>query len=486
MSSKELKTGDMDPDEFRRAGHQIIDWIADYLENTSRYPVLSTLKPGQLKSRIPDRPPETGEPFQEVFDDFKNLILPGITHWNHPSFFSYFAITGSGPGILGELLCSALNVNAMLWKTSPAATELEERVLDWLRRMLGLPPDFWGIIYDTASVSTLHALAAARQAVPGYDIRRDGYSGGLKLRMYTSEQSHSSVEKAAMTIGIGQEGVRKIPVDAEFRMDAEALNEAIREDRGYGWTPFCVVATVGTTSTTSVDPVDSIVRICSREGLWLHVDAAYAGPAAILPEMKWILKGCEKADSLVTNPHKWLFTPIDLSVFYCRRPEVLKEAFSLVPEYLKTTEDGTVTNYMDYGIQLGRRFRALKLWMVIRFFGRRGIQERIRRHLSWAKEFAEWVDRHPRFERMAPTLFSTVCFRALHGAGEPEDRIDRFNEQLLRAINDSGEVFLSHTKLNGRFTLRLAIGNLKTRRRDLERCWEIIREKAATLHGNSE
>jgi len=422
-----------------------------------------------------------------ILDDFDRIIMPGITHWNHPAFFAYFSITGSGPGILGELLCSALNVNAMLWKTSPAATELEEVSLDWLRQMLGLSEEFWGIIYDTASTSTLHALAAAREAVPGLNAREDGLCGSdvSRLCLYTSEQAHSSVEKAAIAIGIGRRGVKMIPVDREFRMDSLALEHAIESDLEEGLHPFCVVATVGTTSTTSIDPVDKIAEICQRHGIWLHVDAAYAGAAALLPEKTWVLEGCNRADSFVTNPHKWLFTPIDLSAFYCRRPNVLRKAFSLTPEYLKTSYDDRATNYMDYGVALGRRFRALKLWMVIRFFGQTGLQDRVRQHINWAQEFAAWIDASPEFERMAPTPFSTICFRAIPEQ-LPIEKLDAFNEALLEAINETGEVFLSHTRLLERFTLRLAIGNLKTRRDHLAHVKELLMTKSHALEKSME
>jgi aromatic-L-amino-acid decarboxylase len=467
--------GDMSPEEFRKYGYRTIDWITDYLAKTEQWPVLSRLEPGEIKSQVPSEPPPVAEPMEAILDDFERIVLPGITHWNHPAFFAYFSITGSAPGILGELLCSALNVNAMLWKTSPAATELEEVSLGWLRQMMGLPEDFWGIIYDTASTSTLHALAAAREAVPALNAREEGLcgSGKLRLRLYASEQAHSSIEKAAIAAGIGRCGVRTIPVDDDFRMNPRALEHAIEADRREGWLPFCVVATVGTTSTTSVDPVAEIAKVCGRHDLWLHVDAAYAGAAALLPERRSLLDGCESADSLVTNPHKWLFTPIDLSAFYCRRPDVLRQAFSLTPEYLQTDVGERATNYMDYGVALGRRFRALKLWMVIRFFGQKGLQERVRQHISWAEEFADWIDSSPGFERMAPTPFSTVCFRAtpkeLNG-----EALDRFNEALLERVNETGEVYLSHTRLRGNFALRLAIGNLRTRREHLDRAKEVL------------
>lgn len=483
----EKQLGDMSPEEFRRNGHRVIEWIADYLAETEKWPVLSRCVPGDTKAQVPSCPPQSADSMDAILDDFERIIVPGITHWNHPGFFAYFSITGSAPGILGELLCSALNVNAMLWKTSPSATELEEVSLDWLRQLLGLPDDFWGIIYDTASTSTLHALAAAREAVPGLNAREQGLCvpDVPRLSLYTSEQAHSSVEKAAIALGIGRQGVKMVPVDEEFRMDAMALLAAIEADLQNGWQPFCVVATVGTTSTTSVDPVREIADICAERDIWLHVDAAYAGPAALLPEKKWALEGCDRADSVVTNPHKWLFTPIDLSAFYCRRPEVLRQAFSLTPEYLKTDIGDRVTNYMDYGVALGRRFRALKLWMVIRFFGQKGLQERLRQQISWAEEFAAWIDSSPEFERMAPTPFSTICFRAIPAAlretPDNSEALDRFNEAVLEAVNDSGDVFLSHTRLRDRFTLRLAIGNLKTRWDHLERAMELLKTKVALL-----
>jgi aromatic-L-amino-acid decarboxylase len=370
----------------------------------------------------------------------------------------------------------------MLWRTSPAATELEIVVLDWLRQLLGLPDGLFGVIQDTASASSLVALAAAREAVPGLEARRRGLVGQARLRVYASDQAHSSVEKAAIVLGVGQDGFRKIPVDETFRMDVGALAQAIAEDRAAGWTPVAVVATVGTTSTTSVDPVPDIARICEREGIWLHVDAAYGGSAAILPECRHVLDGCERADSMVVNPHKWLFVPIDLSAFYTRRPEVVRAAFSLVPDYLRTPEDGQAPNLMDYGVSLGRRFRALKLWMVLRAFGREGIVERIRDHLHLARLFRSWVEEDPDFEVMAPTPLSVVSFRALF-PGEDEAEHDRLNDQVVEAVNATGEVFLSATKLRGRTALRLAVGNIRTEERHVRRAWELLRDAAAARRG---
>jgi aromatic-L-amino-acid decarboxylase len=376
------------------------------------------------------------------------------------------------------MLCAAFNVNGMLWRTSPAATELETVVMDWLRQLLGLPEGLFGVIQDTASASSLVALAAAREAVPGLEARKRGLVGQARLRAYASEQAHSSIEKAAIVLGVGQDGFRKIPVDEEYRMDAGALARAIAEDRAAGWAPFAVVATVGTTSTTSVDPVPAIADICRHEGLWLHVDAAYGGSAAILPECRRLLDGCERADSLVVNPHKWLFVPIDLSAFYTRRPEVVRAAFSLVPDYLRTPEDDLAPNLMDYGVSLGRRFRALKLWMVLRAFGREGIVLRLREHLRLARLFREWVEADPHFEVMAPTPLSVVCFRALF-PGEDDTGHDRLNDEVVEAVNATGEVFLSATKLRGRTALRLAVGNIRTEERHVRRAWELLAEAAA-------
>lgn len=468
----------MDPEAFRREAHRLADWIADYLAGSSRYPVLAQVAPGDIRRQLPADAPLTGESFERIFEDFERVILPGVTHWNHPGFFAYFAITGSGPGILGEFLAAALNQQAMLWRTSPAATELEEVTLAWLRRLLHLPDTFEGVIYDTASISTLHALAAARErALP--DVRAKGL-GAEACTVYCSDQTHSSIDKAVILLGLGHESLRKIPSDAEFRMNVDALREAVAADRAHGRTPLAVVATVGSTSTTSVDPVRQIARLCADENVWLHVDAAYAGVAAMVPEHAHLLDGAARADSLVVNPHKWLFTPFDLSVLYCRDMDLVRRAFSLVPEYLTTNETGDVKNLMDTGIQLGRRFRALKLWMVLRHFGTDGLQARLAEHIRLARLFASWIDDSPRFERLAPVLFSVVCFRALPAGGAAgEAAINTFNEQLMDAVNRSGEIFVSHTRVNGRFAIRLAIGNLHTAEAHVARAWQLLQEHSS-------
>ena len=470
-----MKLGDMDKEEFRRVGHDLIDWIADYFDNIDELPVLAAVEPGDLKAKLPTSAPLQGESMESIVADLDRLIVPALTHWSHPSFFAYFATSTSAPGIFGELLSAAFDNKAMLWRTSPASTELEEVVLDWLRQMMGLDPGMLGIIYDTASVSSLHAIAAAREGVEKR-IREEGMSGRSDLpllRVYVSEQSHSSIEKAVITLGLGQRGLRKIPTDSEFRMDAGALAAAVDEDKRSGYLPFCVVATVGTTSTSSIDPVPEIVPICEEHAMWLHVDAAYAGSAAIVPELQHILAGCERADSLVTNPHKWLFTPFDLSVLYCRHMDLLKRAFSLVPEYLRTPEQEKVRSGSDYGIQLGRRFRALKLWMVMRYFGQEGLVARIQEHCRLARLFASWVDESPDWELMAPVPLGLVCFRVSQGAAD----LDALNESIMHGVNASGRALLSHTRLNDKLTLRLSIGNIRTTEQHVRDVWELLNEQ---------
>jgi aromatic-L-amino-acid decarboxylase len=471
--------------DFRRHGHELVDWIADYFDHVERYPVLSRVKPGEIASALPDQAPEDGEPFESIMADFERVLVPGLTHWNHPGFFAYFAITASPPGVLAEFLSAAINQQAMLWRTSPASTELEAVSLGWLRRLIGLPDAFEGVIYDTASVSTMHALLAAREAgVPGVRVR--GLAGRDDLapaRVYCSEQTHSSIDKGVIAIGLGHESLRKIPVDTEYRMRPDALRDAISEDRAAGLLPIAVVATVGTTATTSVDPVPDIADICGRERLWLHVDAAYAGVAAMLPDHAHILKGAERADSVVLNPHKWLFAPVDISVLYCRRMDVLRAAFALTPEHiLRTSEAAPVKNLMDTGIQLGRRFRSLKLWMILRSFGARGIRERLAEHIRLARLFASWVDAHPDFERLAPVPLSVVCFRWNPvGRNLSAADLDAANERLVDLINQQGDVFLSHTKLREGFAVRLAIGHLQTTERHVKRAWDLLVEFSAGL-----
>jgi aromatic-L-amino-acid decarboxylase len=436
----------MDPTDFRRHGYRLVDWIGDYLEHSDRYPVLAQVKPGDIRSALPARAPEQGEPFDRILEDFERILLPGVTHWNHPGFFAYFAITGSAPGVLAEFLSAALNQQAMLWRTSPAATELEELAVDWVRQLLGLPEGLHGHIEDTASTSTLAALTAARH------LRPDG-------AVLCSEHAHSSMDKAARLLGVP---LRKIETDGEWRMRPDALAAALAEGEA-----AAVVATVGTTSTSSVDPVAEIAPLCADRGAWLHVDAAYAGSAMVCEENRWAFAGVEHADSLVTNPHKWLLTPIDCSLLYTRRPDVLREAFSIAPAYLRASEEG-VTNLTDYGPALGRRFRALKLWAVIRCYGREGLQRVIREHQRLARLFASWVEAAPGWEVVAPVPFSLVCFR--------REGSDEENEAILERVNAGGEAFLSNTTLNGRYVLRLAVGNHRTTEDDVRRAWQLLQE----------
>ena len=450
--------------------HAVADRVADYLEHVGELPVLPDTTPGDVSRALPAHPPDDPEPIDAILADFDRIVVPNNTHWNHPGFLAYIAITGSGPGILGETLSAALNVNAMLWRTSPAATELEERTCDWVRQLIGLPDTFRGHINDTASIGVLLALAAARErAVP--DIRERGVAGE-RFAVYTSDQAHSSIDKAAIALGIGLDQVRRVDSDDAFQMIPGALAAAIATDRARGIVPLAVVATAGTTSTGALDPLDPIAQIAQDEDLWFHVDAAYGGGAAVLPEIRAQLDGIERADSVVVNPHKWLFVPVDCSLLFLRDPRALKAAFSLVPPYLSTPEQG-VTNLMDYGPQLGRRFRSLKLWMVLRAFGASGIRDRISAHLRLANTFAAWVDADPRFERAAPVTLGIVAFRALTGGDGDAD--DRLNERILARVNASGSVFLSHSVLRGRYVLRVVVGNLRTTEQHLATAWDQIR-----------
>ena len=475
----------MDTNEFRRHGHALIDWIAEYLAHVEQHPVLARVAPGDVRAALPAAPPQHGEPFADVVRDFEQTLVPALTHWNHPGFFAYFPSSASPPGILGELLAAALNQQAMVWRTSPAATELEALTLDWLRQMVGLPSAFEGVIYDTASTSTLHALAAAReQTVAG--VREHGLAGRRGIggvRVYCSEHAHSSVEKAAITLGLGLQSVRRIRADATFALRADALRQAIDEDLAGGLLPCAVVATIGTTSTTSIDPLPAVAALCGERGIWLHVDAAYAGVAASLPDCRPLFTGWELADSIVFNPHKWLFVPVDLSAFFCRRMDVVRQTFALVPDFLQTPEGSAgVHNLMDTGFQLGRRFRALKLWMVLRDLGVEGVRTALTEHIRLARLFAGWVDDDPDFERLAPVPFSLVCFRArprsLQG---DEDAVSSLNERLLAAVNDSGDVFLSHTRLHGRVALRLAIGGHRSEERHVARAWALLKSNLVLM-----
>ena len=479
--------GDMPIEDFRKFGYQLIDWACDYFDSIDSIPVLPDVSPGDIKAALPDKAPERGEPCEDIIDDFKSKILPGVTHWNHPSFHAYFANTGSVPGIFGDLLSSVLNINGMLWKTCPSATELEEVVINWAKDLLYIPDEFFGMIIDTASLASLHALAAARENYDRFNIRVNGFQhegDRPRFRLYCSDQAHSSIEKAAIVLGIGLENVCKIATDDQFRMRPEELNRCISEDKTNGFHPLAVVATLGTTSTTSIDPVKEISRVCRRHGLWLHVDGAYAGSASALPEYRWIMDGIENADSYVVNPHKWLFTPIDTSLIFVKDGDLLKKTFAVIPEYLKTPESEIAVDYMNYGIQLGRRFRSLKLWFVMRYFGKEGIVNRLRDHIRIARLFRSFVEESALFEPTAPTPFSVVCFRFNPGQGESElseTELKKLNKRLMNNVNATGKLYISHSMLKDKYSLRFAIGNIRTTENHIRASWEVITECAEKL-----
>ena len=465
--------GDVPPEEFRRQLHELADWIAEYREKIETLPVAPNAKPGAIIGALPKQAPDDGEPLDRIFADIRSLIVPGMVHWGHPMFLGYFGWTTTAPGILGEIITAPLNVNAMTWRTSPAATELETLVIDWLRQWMQLPKDFDGVVYDTASVGVMHALAVAREeAAPG--ARKLGLAGRGDLprfRIYASEQAHSSAEKAAIALGLGEENVQRVGCDADFRMDVSALSEMIARDGRAKFKPLATVATVGTTSTASVDPVSEIAKICHEHKMWLHIDGAYGAGLALLPEQKWITSGWSKADSLVVNPHKMLFVPLDFSVLYVRDLERLRRVFTLVPEYLRGDTVEAEKNYMDYGIQLGRRFRALKAWMVFRAFGRAGMAARIREHLRLANLLANWIRTDNRFELSAPVVMPVVCFRCVNA---PEKDADKLNSKIVERINASGRAYLTQTRLRDRTVMRIGLGNVLTTEQHLRKAWKLI------------
>src|SRR6476469_2009981 len=484
--------GDTPSDEFRKQLHELADWIADFREHIEQLRVAPNHKPGTIREQLPRRAPEEGEPFERILGDVDNIIVPGMVHWSHPMFLGYFGWTSTAPGILGEILTAPLNVNAMTWRTCPAATELETVVVDWLRQWVGLSKEFDGVIYDTASVGIMHALAVAREeATPA--TRKLGLTDRNlpRLRIYTSDQAHSSAEKAAIALGVGEENVIRIPSDDQFRIDVNSLGQSIAEDQRYGFQPMAVVATVGTTSTASVDPVRDIGNLCRQEKIWLHIDAAYGGGFAMLPEYDWMRNGWELADSIVINPHKTVFVPLDFSVLYVRDLERLRRVFSLVPEYLRGDTVETEKNYMDYGIQLGRRFRALKAWVIWRSLGRMGVVVRLREQIRLANLLVDWIKKDNRFELPAQPSMGVVCFRfvgaavpsprpgtAARGRAGSTDRIDEINSEIVERINASGRAYLTQTKLRGRTVMRIGLGNVLTTEEHLRKAWEIVRETA--------
>ncbi len=467
----------MKKDEFRKWGYQFVDWVAEYLEDVGRYPVRSELKPGDIKAKLSEQAPLKGEPMESIFDDFKKIVVPGITHWQHPSWFAYFSANNSPPSILAELLTAGIGAQCMVWETSPAAAELEEVVLEWLRKLLGLPEGLAGVIQDTASTASLVALLTAREKATEFESNRRGLKEPLMV--YVSEEAHSSVEKGAKIAGFGKENVRKVPTDHTFAMIPEELERILAEDKARGLQPVCVVATLGTTSSSAMDPLEPIGRICRQHKVWLHVDAAYAGTAALLPEKQWMFAGAEYVDSLVFNPHKWMLTNFDCSAYYVKDPGALIRTFEIHPEYLKTGVDSQVKNYRDWGIQLGRRFRALKLWFVLRSYGVEGLQAFVREHIRLAQLFRVWVEKDPRFELMAPVPLSLVCFRL--NDGRSEEDLNKLNRKFITVLNQTGKMLLTQTTLKGKFVLRMAIDSRNTREEHVKNAWQLMQSTAQEI-----
>jgi len=470
----------MTPDEFRKHAHELVDWMAGYLENIEKYPVRSQVTPGEIFKQIPDKAPSDPQPFGQLMKDFDEIIMPGITHWQNPNFFAYFPANSSPPSILAEMITATLSAQCMNWETSPAAAELEEKMMIWLRDLIGLPDYFEGVIQDSASTATLAAIITAREKTTDFSVNNNGAGSAGTLRVYSSEQAHSSVEKAVKICGIGKNNLVKIPVKDDFSMDPTGLEDAIEKDRKKGYLPCCVVATVGTTGTTAVDPIRSVGEVCRRNNVWLHVDAAMAGTALILPEYQWMIDGKEYIDSFLFNPHKWMFTNFDCTAFFIKDPERLIRTFGILPEYLKTRTRGKVNDYRDWGIPLGRRFRALKLWSVIRSYGVDGLREKVRNHILFASRLRGMILKEPDFEILAPVVINVVCFR-YKPAGPDENKLNSINEKLNHFLNDSGRIYLSHTTVNGKYTLRMVTGQTNVTLNHVEKAWEFINETARKL-----
>jgi aromatic-L-amino-acid/L-tryptophan decarboxylase len=471
----------MTPDDFRKNAHELVEWMAGYMENVENYPVKSALAPGEILNRINEHPPLESESFDDLMKDFNEIIMPGITHWQNPNFFAYFPANTSPPSILAEMLIATLGSQCMIWETSPAAAELEEKMMNWLRDLIELPAEFEGVIQDSASTATLGAILTAREKITNYSNNNNGSEHTGTLRVYCSEQTHSSVEKAVKISGIGRKNLIKIPVREDFSMNPEKLREAIKNDKKKGYIPCCVVATIGTTGTTSVDPVREIGEICRENGIWMHVDAAMAGTALILPEFQWMLDGREYIDSFVFNPHKWMFTNFDCTAYFVRDAGALIKTFEILPEYLKTRTRGKVNDYRDWGVPLGRRFRALKLWSVIRSYGTEGLRKKVREHINIAARLSEMISKEDDFEILAPVVICVVCFRYVP-AGYTEDQLNTLNEKLNHQLNDSGKLYLSHTVLNGKYTLRMVTAQTNVTMLHVVKAWEQIRETARSLN----
>lgn len=469
----------MTNDEFRKSAHEFVDWMADYLENIEEYPVKSQVSPGDIKKQLAKSPPQSGESMDAIFSDFKDIIMPGITHWQHPAFHAYFPGNSSRPSVLAEMLTATLGVQAMIWNTSPSAAELEEHVMEWLKEMMGLPEYWTGSIQNGASDSTLNAILSAREQISNYSTNNTGIQNNV-LRVYCSEHAHSSIDKAMAVAGLGKDNLIKIPVDESFAMKVDALEEQIKKDYQNNLVPLMVIAAIGTTSSTALDPLEDIGKITEKYSLWLHVDAALAGTAMVVPEMRWIAKGLEHVDSYVFNPHKWMFTNFDASAYFVKDKNALINTFSETPEYLRTKEDTVVNNYRDWGVPLGRRFRALKLWFVIRSYGVEGIRNKIRLHLQLSQEFKNWIEESDKFVIVAPVPLNTICFR-YNDEQKSKDELNHMNEQLLEKINATGKAYLTHTKLDGWYTIRVVIGQTNVNQHHVENVWQLINETLTSM-----
>ncbi|MBN2698239.1 MAG: aspartate aminotransferase family protein [Bacteroidales bacterium] len=471
----------IDSKAFRRYAHEFADWMADYLETVEALPVKPNVRPGDIFSKIPDQPPMQGESMSAIFGDFKQIILPGMTHWQSPNYFAYFTANSSYPSVLAEMLTATMGAQCMVWETSPAAAELEEKVMHWLRTMIGLPDDFEGVIQDSASSATLAALLSAREKASSFRINEAGFQDNRTFRIYCSTEAHSSIEKGVKIAGFGRKNLVKVGTDAALALDPGKLKEAIERDLSGGLTPLCVVVALGTTGTSAIDPLKPIAAICKEYGLWLHVDAAYAGTALVLPEYRKMIKGIEEANSFVFNPHKWMFTNFDCSAYFVKEPETLIHTFEILPEYLKTGTRGEVNDYRDWGVQLGRRFRALKLWFVIRDYGLEGIRTKVRNHIAWANELAEEIRKENSFTLFEPQNLGLVCFRYTPSGFTDKEKLNDLNNRLMKSVNDSGRIYLSHTKVDGWIILRMVVGQTNVTREHVMGAWQLLREKAEQL-----
>ena len=468
----------MNPTDFRKYAHQFVDWMADYMENVAQFPVKSQVQPREIYAQLPEVLPSDGETIEAIFSDFKNIILPGITHWQSPNFFAYFTANSSPPSVLAEMLTATLAAQCMKWETSPAAAELEERVVNWLRDLMGIPAEWEGVIQDTASTATLAAIICAREQHSGFKINNNGFEGISNYRVYCSEETHSSIEKGVKIAGLGKKNLVKIPVDNRHALRPDILIKAIEKDINNGLQPLCIIASLGTTGTTAIDPLKAIGEVCEDYDIWLHVDAAFAGSTLLLPEFQWMIEGIEKADSFVFNPHKWLFTNFDCTVYFVKDKMTLLKTFSILPEYLKTKTDGNVNNYCDWGIPLGRRFRALKLWFVLRYYGLNGLRQKIRHHIDLAKWLEEQVQNSPDFTLLIPRNFNLICFHYTPSGITEMEEINQINEKLLHRLNASGKIYLTHTKINKIYTLRMVVGQTNVELTNVQNAWSLIQQMA--------